>query len=308
MSFAEYAAPQVRRAGPAGPLYHNGVSNPFEFGGSFGPQAHQGGGLGPADADSHKRREQPFSFFRAVDPAPFAAPAPARGIGVRSTQEARAVLSSAYRQKRKGSGRSLRCYLATFVLCAAGLWAAFMLRQLLLVSGPSQEQPGGGAPAAAPPPPPSLLPGASPPAPLVAAPLTVPVPQPPALGDARTGGAAAPAADATAARLPPTGGVEAQEEAVRGARSALDDAYALQRLQAGVDDAADAGDWDTGGIGGDAAKEAVRAALLRDHEAALARDAAAHDEGSGGRGGGSVDHSTAHHHESHDGGGSGVHA
>ena len=73
----------------------------------------------------------------------------------------------------------------------------------------------------------------------------------------------------------------------------IDDAYALQRLQAGVD-ADEGGSWDTGSLGGERARTAVREALLRDHEAALERDRASHHAGEGHA---DSDHSVAHHHD-----------
>ena len=86
----------------------------------------------------------------------------------------------------------------------------------------------------------------------------------------------------------------------------LEDAYALQRLQAAVDADADSsggagggsagGDWDTGSLGGERARAAVRAALLRDHEAALERDRAEHAEAGGAHAHGEG-HSAAHHHD-----------
>lgn len=82
----------------------------------------------------------------------------------------------------------------------------------------------------------------------------------------------------------------------------LEDAYALQRLQAGVDAAEDedrsAGSaWDTGSMGAEAARAAVRAALLRDHEAALEKDRQEHADAHGD-GHPTTDHSAAHHHDS----------
>ena len=76
--------------------------------------------------------------------------------------------------------------------------------------------------------------------------------------------------------------------------ASLDDAYALQRKQAEVDADAGGEGWDTGSLGGTKARDAVRAALLRDHEAAIERDRSEHASAVGGH---STEHSAAHHHD-----------
>lgn len=128
---------------------------------------------------------------------------------------------------------------------------------------------------------------------------------------AAAGGAATAAAGAAAEDAPPAPQKNAYalhqlEAAVDAPPTPLEDAYALQRLQAAVDADADSsgepgggsagGDWDTGSLGGERARAAVRAALLRDHEAALERDRVEHAEAGGAHAHGEG-HSAAHHHD-----------
>jgi hypothetical protein len=253
------------------------------------------------DPDSHRdrRRDAPFTGFSSIfnsTALPYSAAPPA--LGVRTTQDARAALSSAYvkRQKRKrGCGCSARCCVAFIALAITGLWAAFMLQRFLRAAGLKVEVAGNGpsnVQSAALDADPDLWPddvaikrAKVSEAVLTAGALTK---------DAGTAPAPAAALAADTANAPNVPLATRQSHPVssdNNHKTAQDDAYALQRLQAAVDE--DAGSWDSGSIGAEAARAAVRDALLRDHEAALAKDVAAHT--GGGESG--VDHSAAHHHD-----------
>jgi hypothetical protein len=264
------AANQQRRIGaaPSSSQFSLGVSNPFEFGGSFSPDSQKR--LVELDPDSHRdRRDIPFgSMFRAGYPIPYSASS--RSVNSKTALEARAAMASAYpRQKRKGRSKKFYCFTAIFILL--GMWVALMLRQLFSASYVLHARDIGSI--------------------AVASPL-LPVLQ----ADADMFPDDAPAL--TPMHILPEPGVPVISSALSPdpamPASTVDEAYALQRLQAAAEDAAEG--WDTGGIGGDAALASMRAALLRDHEAALARDAVTHRE-TGKDGGGATDHSTAHHHD-----------